>query len=73
MEEYLVVTFDEERGVVINCAPTEWKTNEIIQLQAATYIVTLASPPNFTPSKIKVVLRHTTVLTPKRITFAKVL
>ncbi len=72
MDEYLVVTFDDDRGVIINAAPTEWATNEVIPLQAGTYIITLAPPPNFTPREIKVVLRNTTVLTPKQITFTKV-
>lgn len=72
MAEFLVVNFDEDRGVIIDGAPGEWRTNQVLQLQAGTYFVTLEPPPNFTPPEIKVVLRHTTVLAPKEITFTKV-
>ena len=73
MGEYLVVKFDEDRGVIINDAPGAWRTNQVLQLQAGTYIITLEAPGNFTPTEITVVLRHTTVLAPKEITFTKVL
>lgn len=70
--QFLLVTFEEDRGVIVNGAPGEWQTNEILQLQAGTYIITLAPPPNFTPAQIKVVLKNTTVLEPKEITFRRV-
>lgn len=71
--EYLVVKFAEQRGVVVNGAPGAWTTNEILQLQAGTYIITLAPPMDFGPPEIKVVLRNTAVVITKIILFAKVL
>jgi hypothetical protein len=70
--EYLLVTLDEDRDVIVNGAGGEWKTNQTLQLQAGTYVITLAPPPNFTPADIKVVLKNTTVLNPKEIVFTKV-
>lgn len=70
--EFLFVKFDEDCGVIVNGAPGEWRTNETFQLQAGTYVITLAPPPNFTPAEIKVVLKNTTVLNPKEIIFTRV-
>lgn len=70
--QYLVVQFDEDRGVIVNKAPGAWRTNRILQLQAGNYIITLAPPLAFTPPEIWLELKNTTVLQPKTITFAKV-
>lgn len=72
MAEFLLVKFDEDRGVIVNGAPGEWWTNQTFQLQAGTYLITLAPPNDFTPPNIKVVLKNTTVLEPKEIVFTKV-
>jgi hypothetical protein len=84
--EYLVVHFSEDRGVIINGAPTAWRTNQTIVLQAATNFITLTPPGNFTPTRHKVVLgnpmvprpgeivlRNTLVNSPGRIMFTKLL
>ncbi len=71
--EYLVVKFAEQRGVLVNEASGAWMTNEALQLQAGTYIITLAPPMDFTPTEIKVVLRNTAILITKIILFTKVL
>ena len=115
--QFLVVRFSKERHVIINGVEGEWKTNEVLQLQAGTHVITLAlppaivapaspadatplvqpadsvapasppditapasppddiaplQPPDFTPEKIKVILRRTTVLSPRKITFKEV-
>ncbi len=72
MAEFLIVKFDEDRGVIINSAPGEWRTNQILQLQAGTYVVTLAPPNDFKPPDHRFVLKNTTVLAPKEIVFTKV-
>jgi len=72
VEQFLIVKFDEDRGVIINGAPGEWRTNQILQLQAGSYAITLAPPNDFTPSVRPVVLRNTTVLAPKEIVFTRV-
>lgn len=70
--EYLLVTFDEDRGVIINSAPGAWKTNQVLQLEAGTYVVALEPPANFTPPGIWLVLANTTVLSPDEIAFTKI-
>ena len=69
--EYLVVHFDEDRGVIVNSAPGAWMTNQILMLQAGTYIIELAPPLNYSPLSIEIVLTDTTVLQPYEITFTK--
>lgn len=69
--EFLLVTFDEDRGVIINSGSGAWKTNEILQLEAGTYVVGLEPPANFVPLGIWLVLTNTTVLSPDEITFSK--
>jgi hypothetical protein len=70
--EYLVVKFDEDRGVIVNSGPGAWRTNQILQLQAGTYVIALEPPANFTPPAIWLVLSNTTVVSPDEITFTKV-
>jgi hypothetical protein len=70
--EFLKVIFDEDRAVIVNSASGAWRTNKLLQFQAGTYVVTLALPLDFTPLSIPLVLKNTTVLTPKEITFTKV-
>jgi hypothetical protein len=70
--QFLVVQFAEDRGVIVNLAPGAWRTNQMLQLQAGNYIITLAPPLDFTPHEIWLELKNTTVLRPKAIRFAKV-
>ncbi len=72
MAEFLLVKFDEDRGVIVNGAPGEWRTNQTFQLQAGTYVITLAPPNDFTPPDYRFVLKNTTVLDPKEVAFTKV-
>ena len=69
--EYLLVTFEEDRGVIINSAPGAWRTNELLLLEAGTYTIALEPPANFTPVGIGIVLEDTTVIEPYEITFTK--
>ncbi len=41
--EYLVVYFDEDRGVIVNDAPGDWMTNQPFMLQAGSYTIELAT------------------------------
>ena len=72
MVEFLVVKFDEDRGVIVNGAGGEWRTNQTLQLQAGTCVITLAPPNDFTPPDYQFVLKNTTVLAPKEIVFTRV-
>jgi len=71
--EYLVVKFDEKRGVKVNGASGKRVTNETLPLRAGTHKITLEPPPDFIPPEIEVVLTHTAVNAPKVIIFKKVL
>lgn len=70
--EFLLVTFEEDRGVIINSAPGAWRTNQLLMLEAGTYTIALAPPADFTPIGIGIVLEDTTVIEPYEITFTKI-
>ena len=67
--EFLVVYFDEDRGVIVNSAPGAWMTNQILMLEAGTYIIELEPPLNYKPLSIPIELINTTVLQPCIINF----
>jgi hypothetical protein len=69
--EYLLVTFDEDRGVIINSGTGAWRTNQILMLEAGTYVIALVPPANYSPPGIWLVLDNTTVIAPNEITFTK--
>ncbi|MGH7925595.1 MAG: hypothetical protein ACREQH_13505 [Candidatus Binatus sp.] len=69
--EYLLVHFDEDRGVIINDAPGAWMTNQKLILQAGTYYIELAPPLDYAPPQIPVQLVDTTVDQPYEIFFTK--
>jgi hypothetical protein len=70
--EYLLVRFgDEDRGVVID-GKSQGRTNQILQVERGTHEIGIEGPPfDFYPSRIKVVLKKTTSLSPKEVTFEK--
>jgi len=70
--EFLLVTFEEDRGVIINSAPGAWRTNQLLMLEAGTYNIVLAPPTDFTPMGIGIVLEDTTVIEPYEIIFTKI-
>ena len=70
--EFLIVWFDEDRGVIVNSVQGAWMTNTILMLQADTYTIELAPPANYTPPAILgIKLTNTTVLQPYEIRFTK--
>lgn len=70
--EYLIVKFEEDRGVVIDDNP-QGRTNIEIELEKGTHVIRLATPPkDFTPEKIKIVLENTTFISPKEVCFDKI-
>ena len=66
--EYLLVRFAASRGVRVNDNPFG-TTNELIQLDAGTYVVTLEPPPDFSPESRRIVLQNTSPLTPMTVAF----
>jgi len=69
--EYLLVHFPASRRVKVGNV-FQGKTEELIELEAGTYTITLDEPPiNFTPKKQEVRLAGTTPLSPREVTFAQ--
>jgi hypothetical protein len=69
--EYLLVTFDEDRGVIINSGTGAWRTNQILMVEGGTYVIALAPPADYSPLGIWLVLDNTTVIAPYEIIFTK--
>jgi hypothetical protein len=69
--EYLLVVFDERRGVLVNNIE-EGFTNEVVELETGTHIISLVDPKDFTPELREIILRRTTATRPKEIRFEKV-
>jgi hypothetical protein len=69
--EYLLVKFQESRGVIID-GISEGMTNQVLELETGTHSVTLEAPPDFTPELHEFILRKTSVISPKVISFEKV-
>jgi hypothetical protein len=66
--EYLLIRFEGKREVLIS-GVVQGTTNELIQVQAGTHTISLCTPADFMPATQKIVVRKTTVLTPKEIVF----
>ena len=66
--EYLIVHFPRSRRVKID-DEFNGRTEELIELEAGTHIVTLGPPDNFTPSQRKIVLADTDPLSPREVSF----
>jgi hypothetical protein len=48
------------------------KTNQKVELARGTHTITLGTPMNYTPKKVKVVLKGTTVIRPMEVRFEKI-
>lgn len=68
--QYLLVEFAESRGVIIDDV-REGMTNQIIELEEGHHLVTLEPPPDFSPEMYELILRRTSELSPKVISFEK--
>ena len=69
--EFLVVRFPRNRRVLID-DEFNGRTDERIELEAGTYTVSLGPPANFTPESQRIVLRNTSPLEPRELTFDEV-
>jgi len=71
--EYLFVTFDDDREVVVDDA-VQGRTNEVLELERGTHTVTLTSPPSdFRPKdEVTIALDGTTAITPREVRYEKV-
>src|SRR5262249_19813282 len=68
MMEFLLVTFHEERDVLIDDV-VAGLTNHIITLAAGHYQVSILGRRNFTPAEVAVDVDDTTILAPTEVTF----
>ena len=66
--EYLVVHFPRPRRVKID-DEFHSSTEELIEIEAGKHVVSLGSPHNFTPDDQTIILKNTSALDPREITF----
>ena len=69
--EYLVVEYPRKRKVVVK-DETIGYTNEVIELEAGPYTISLSGQSNYSPASRRVNLVNTSVLDPKTISFSPV-
>jgi PEGA domain len=68
--EYLIVHFPESRRVLID-GSDRGRTDETLELERGTYLVTLSPPVDYKPVQRKVALKRTSPVSPLEIRFAK--
>jgi hypothetical protein len=66
--EYLVVTFPRPRRVKVD-DEFNGRTDEVIELEAGSHVITLGPPANFKPSEQRIILKNTSELAPREIAF----
>ena len=66
--EYLIVHFPRSRRVKVD-DDFNGRTDELIELEAGSHVVTLGPPENFTPIERRLVLKDTSELEPREISF----
>ena len=63
--------FLEDRDLMVD-GEKQGTTNQLIELTAGTHTITLGPPEDFFPKMMKVVLKDTTVVSPREVRFEKV-
>jgi hypothetical protein len=66
--EYLVVHFPRSRRVKVD-DEFNGRTEEIIELEAGTHVISLGPPANYTPVERKIVLADTDPTSPLELSF----
>jgi hypothetical protein len=66
--EYLLVTFPRSRRVKID-DEFNGRTGEVIELEAGSHVLSLGPPDNFSPEEQRIILRNTSELDPREISF----
>lgn len=67
--EYLLVHFPRSRRVLID-DEFNGRTEEVIELEAGRHIVSLGPPyDNYTPDQCTIILKGTSVLDPREVSF----
>ena len=63
--------FLEDRDLMVG-EEKQGTTNQLIELAAGTHSITLGPPEDFFPKRMKVVLKNTTVISPREVRFEKI-
>lgn len=63
--------FLEDRDLMVG-GEKQGTTNQLIELAAGTHTITLGPPQDFFPKTMKVVLKDTTVISPREVRFEKI-
>ena len=66
--EYLIVHFPRSRRVKVD-DEFNGRTDELIELEPGSHVVTLGPPDNFIPYERRLVLKETSELEPREISF----
>jgi hypothetical protein len=66
--EYLLVNFPRSRRVKVD-DEFNGRTGQVIELEAGSHVVTLGPPANFTPEERRIILKDTSELDPREISF----
>jgi hypothetical protein len=66
--EYLVVHFPRSRRVTID-EEFNGRTEDVIELEAGRHVVSLGPPYNFTPEDQTIILKDTSKLEPREVSF----
>ena len=69
--EYLLVNYPACREVLVD-KEAQGSTNETIELEKGTHVITLKAPPyDFRPRRRKIILKETSPLTPREVNFVE--
>jgi hypothetical protein len=66
--EYLLVHFPRSRRVKIDDA-FNGRTEEVIEIEAGKHVVSLGYPYNFTPGERTIILKDTSEIAPREVSF----
>ena len=66
--EYLIVHFPRSRRVQVD-DEFNGRTDELIELEAGSHVVALGPPDNFIPDERRIILKDTSELEPREISF----
>ena len=66
--EYLLVHFPRSRRVTVD-DEFNGRTDEVIEIEAGRHIVSLGPPYNFTPESQTIILRDTSPIEPREVSF----
>ena len=66
--EFLVVHFPRSRRVKVD-GEFNGRTDEVLEIDAGTHVISLGPPNNFTPTERKIVLKDTDPIAPREVSF----